>query len=400
MNNLHDSDRRDTARNTPSGNAHGEMRIRKGVSCVKEPAAAAREFFAAVNQPDMELVLFYCSPEYDLPALAAELKALFGDTHVIGCTTAGEITPVGYLSGSLTGVSISSADFSVATRRIDNLDRFVLADGEQATRALLGELKRKAAAPTPQNTFGFIMIDGLSGREEIVVSSIYRGIGGIEIFGGSAGDGTRFGATYIYHEGAFHTNCAVFSLIQTGLPFTVFKTQHFVDSEEKLVVTEADPENRIVTEINGEPAGREYARMVGLDVDKLTPLIFATYPVVVKIGGDFYVRSIQKVNEDESLTFFCAIDEGVVLTVARGVDLVENLESLFAKVRQRVGEPALVLGCDCILRNLELDQKDLRENVARIMSDNNVVGFATYGEQYNAMHVNQTFTGVAIGGSK
>jgi signal transduction histidine kinase len=26
-----------------------------------------------------------------------------------------------------------------------------------------------------------------------------------------------------------------------------------------------------------------------------------------------------------------------------------------------------------------------------------VIGFATYGEQYNAMHVNQTFTGVAIG---
>jgi hypothetical protein len=26
-----------------------------------------------------------------------------------------------------------------------------------------------------------------------------------------------------------------------------------------------------------------------------------------------------------------------------------------------------------------------------------VVGFSTYGEQYNGIHVNQTFTGVAIG---
>ena len=26
-----------------------------------------------------------------------------------------------------------------------------------------------------------------------------------------------------------------------------------------------------------------------------------------------------------------------------------------------------------------------------------VIGFNTYGEQYNGMHVNQTFTGVAIG---
>jgi len=27
-----------------------------------------------------------------------------------------------------------------------------------------------------------------------------------------------------------------------------------------------------------------------------------------------------------------------------------------------------------------------------------VIGFNTYGEQFNGMHLNQTFTGVAIGG--
>ncbi|MEZ5541096.1 MAG: nitric oxide-sensing protein NosP [Pseudomonadota bacterium] len=389
-----------TSPDTQQAAAADSLRIRKGVSLSRDAVDAAQEFFESVQQPDTELVLFYCSPEYDLPVLAAELKRRFGATPLIGCTTAGEITPAGYLKGSLTGVSISNRDFSVATRRIDHLDSFALKDGEQTADALTTELKRRANPPTPQNTFGFLLIDGLSGREEIVVSAIYRGIGGIQIFGGSAGDDVRFKTTYLYHDGAFHTNCAVFSLIQTSLPFTVFKTQHFVDSTEKLVVTEADPERRIVSEINGAPAGREYARIVGLDVDKLTPLIFATYPVVVKIGGDFYVRSIQKVNEDESLTFFCAIDEGVVLTVARGVDYVENLSSLFANVRKRIGEPALVLGCDCVLRNIELDQKDLRNDVARILTENNVIGFATYGEQYNAMHVNQTFTGVAIGSRK
>ena len=378
-------------------NEQGNLRIRKGVSCSADPIIAAGELFNAVNQPDIELVLFYCSPEYDLPELATALKHHFGNTHVIGCTTAGEITPIGYLNGTLTGVSISTDGFTVATRRLDNLESFELTDGEQVASSLISELQHSSETPSAQNTFGFLLIDGLSGREENVVSAIYRHVGNIQIFGGSAGDGVKFGATYLYHEGKFHTNCAIFSLIQTSHPFTVFKTQHFVDSKEKLVVTEADPEKRIVTEINGVPAGREYARMVGLDVNKLTPMIFATYPVVVKIGGDFYVRSIQKVNDDESLTFFCAIDKGVVLTVARGIDLVENLENLYQDIRQQIGEPALVLGCDCILRNIELDQKDIREKVAKIMADNNVIGFATYGEQYNAMHVNQTFTGVAIG---
>jgi hypothetical protein len=155
----------------------------------------------------------------------------------------------------------------------------------------------------------------------------------------------------------------------------------------------------VVTEINGEPAGREYARMVGLEVDKLTPMIFSAHPVVVTIGGHTYVRSIQKVNEDESLTFFCAIEKGIVLTVAQGVDLVENLEQAFRDVRGEIGPPQVILGCDCSLRNLEASQRGLLERIGALMSENNVIGFATYGEQFNAMHVNQTFTGVAIGSS-
>jgi hypothetical protein len=202
----------------------------------------------------------------------------------------------------------------------------------------------------------------------------------------------------VYHHGAFHTDCALFTLVHTKLPFRVFKTEHFLASDQKMVITGADPARRLVTEINGEPAGREYARLVGLEVDKLTPFIFATYPVVVSVGNAIYVRSIQKVNEDESLTFFCAIDEGIVLTVAQGVDMVRNLEEAFASVRKEIGPPVLVLGCDCVLRYLETCQRGIRERIGEIFVANNVIGFATYGEQYNAMHVNQTFTGVAIGG--
>ena len=44
-------------------------------------------------------------------------------------------------------------------------------------------------------------------------------------------------------------------------------------------------------------------------------------------------------------------------------------------------------------------QSGLNERVSQLMVDNNVVGFATYGEQFNGMHVNQTFTGVALGSS-
>jgi hypothetical protein len=35
--------------------------------------------------------------------------------------------------------------------------------------------------------------------------------------------------------------------------------------------------------------------------------------------------------------------------------------------------------------------------VGELFQRNNTVGFSTYGEQYGGVHVNQTFTGIAIG---
>jgi hypothetical protein len=375
-----------------------ELSIKRGVSTSKDAAVAARELFAALDQPDIEFALFYCDPDYDLEQLGAALAEAFEGVALIGCTTAGEITPAGYLRGSLTGVSIGAGGgIRVTTACVDNVAEFEFHKGDAIVGELKAALSQRGDAVTADNTFAFLLVDGLCNREEWVVSSLHRSLADVSLFGGSAADGTKFGATHVYFEGAFRQDVALLTLFQTELPFKVFKTQHFVPSTDRMVVTEADAPRRIVSEINGERAAREYARMVGLEVEELTPLIFSTYPVVVRIGGSYYVRSIQKVNDDESLTFFCAIDEGIVLTVARGVDMVDNLEQTFDEVRRELGPPQLVLGCDCILRHLEMDQRGIKQRVGSIMAQNNVIGFSTYGEQFNAMHVNQTFTGAAIG---
>ncbi|MBL9079786.1 MAG: FIST C-terminal domain-containing protein [Planctomycetes bacterium] len=376
------------------------VRIRRGASTATDTATAVHELFAALDQPDLRLVLFHCAPEHDLEVLARELRRLWPGRTVVGCTTAGEITPVGYLRGALTGTSLAGPEFHVIAERFDGVSQLRAAEISDRTRDAVGRLEQATQRPAREDTFGLLLIDGLCMREELVVSAVYRGLGNLPVFGGSAGDGTRFAQTFVYADGEFRRGAAVLLLVRTERPFTVFRTQHFVPSSEKLVVTEADPANRIVTGINGAPAGREYARVLGVEVEELTPLVFATHPVVVRVGGQYYVRSIQKVNPDGSLTFFCAIDDGIVLTAARGVDIVEDLEQTFARVRSQVGEPELVIGCDCILRHLELDREGLKGRVGEILAQNHVIGFSTYGEQFEAMHVNQTFTGVAIGAAR
>ena len=57
----------------------------------------------------------------------------------------------------------------------------------------------------------------------------------------------------------------------------------------------------------------------------------------------------------------------------------------------------LTIGCDCFLRRLEIENDGGVESVATLLRQQRVIGFNTYGEQFNGMHINQTFTGVAIG---
>jgi hypothetical protein len=374
--------------------------IRLAQSHSTDARQAAREFYDAVAQPDMELVVFFCSSRYDLTALAEEINRLFAGIQVVGCTTAGEIGPISYGSHSLSGASFSAGSCVAASGLLTRLSQFDITRGHDFSQKLLQRLESRAPEAGPDNCFAFLLIDAMSRREETVSHTLQYALGNIPLFGGSAGDDLTFAKTDVYADGCFSSDSAALILIHTSLPFTLFKTQHFVATDERLVVTEADPSRRIVFEINGLPAAEEYARLVNVDVHELNAASFAASPVVVMIDGTDYVRSIQKTNEDGSLSFYCAIDEGLVLRVAHGVNLVSNLEQTFEHIRQKIGPPQLVLGCDCILRKLEIAQYDLKKPVEKLFRDNNTVGFNSYGEQYRGIHVNQTLTGCAIGSVK
>lgn len=109
------------------------------------------------------------------------------------------------------------------------------------------------------------------------------------------------------------------------------------------------------------------------------------------------MRSVQAVNADGSLTFYCAIDNGIVLTVGQPVDRLSQLEDLFDRLDEEVGSIDHVIGFDCVLNRIDAENRQLSGAVSRLYSRRRVVGFNTYGEQVRAAHINQTFSGLAIG---
>jgi len=340
-------------------------------------------------------LVFFSQSLVDAAALAAALRTHAPGLRHAGCSTAGEITPQGLEEGRVLAMLLPASAFSATTTMIDNLSTM----GMDRITSTVETLRRSLPAieGDDRRTFALCFIDGLSYAEEAVTSAIHWGLDDIPLIGGSAGDDLKFETTRLICDGRVASDSAVVVLVATHIPFHVFKTDNFVPTDEKLVVTASDPDHRIVREFNADVAAREYAASVGIVPETLTPMSFASHPVVVKVGGEYYCRSIQKMNPDGSLSFFCAIDDGVVLSLAQPKGMVETTRAALREVELRLGGIDMILGFDCVLRRLDAENRQVRRDISELYRDHRVIGFGTYGEQYRSMHLNQTFTGIAFG---
>lgn len=372
--------------------------VRVAHSTHDDPEMAVRDVMSAMDLPELAGVILFCSSRYPTAALGEALSRRADGHVVIGCTSSGELTPAGMAEGSLTAIGFPAADFQLDALCLDGIAGINSAMVHAQVRQMTADAEARARQRWGGgHQAGIFLIDGLSAQEELLTLTIQNALGAVPLVGGSSGDDLDFRETFVFHQSHFRQDAAVVALLSSRRPLHVFRAQHFRPGPARMVITRADPANRIVQEINAEPAAAEYARLIGARVADLTPALFASHPPVVRIGGEHYARSIRSANPDGSLTFYGAIDEGVVLTLGETGDIVANLESLFDELELKVGQIDRVLGFDCVLNGLEIRQRQITDLVSRLYAARGVVGFNTYGEQLRTLHMNQTFSGLAIG---
>lgn len=338
-------------------------------------------------------LFLFVSANANFKSIVEKTSAALAPTPVVACTTAGELGHTGYIDDHILAVGLPRRHFATRTHVIENLGGHDLT--QELDKIVQGRVALSAANPDKPHGFGFLMVDGLSLKEDLLVNALAPTMGNFQIFGGSAGDGVRFTETLIGANGQVLKNAAVLTLVVSNCEVKVFSLDHMEPTSKRMVVTEADPARRIVKEINAEPAAAEFARLVGKDPGQLNEFTFAAHPVVVRLGDEHHVRAIQRVNENGELIFFSAIDEGMVLTVANAMNMPTHLDQKFTELGRGRAAPD-ILGCDCILRRIEAEQNQSFGTVSRILEKHRVLGFSTYGEQIGPMHVNHTMTGVAI----
>ncbi|MEZ4459142.1 MAG: FIST N-terminal domain-containing protein [bacterium] len=323
----------------------------------------------------------------DLGRLGAELSARCDGT-VIGCTTSGHIAHDGYQQE---GIALLS--FGEGTRawswKIDDVHQ-----PELSIDAIRDGVAEVLGTLDMNQTFGLLLTDGLCNAEEWLTTLLFEALPSIPIVGGSAGDHLEFAQTLVLHDGVFESGIATFTLVTTDQSFEVFSMQHHHPTSKRLFVSKSAPEERRVLELNGLPAAQAYADAVGVSVDDLTPAVLAKHPLMVPVGQHYYIRSPRNVLADGSMMFFCALEQGIVLRIGESRDMIGALDAEMDAYE----DADAILVFDCILRRLELEQDGLADQAGGILARHNAIGFSTYGEQFDALHVNQTMVGIAFGG--
>lgn len=371
--------------------------LARGASVAESAEIAVAELAQQLALPDPALTIFFCTTSYDLDAIAAAISKHFPKGAVIGCSAAGIISPAGeYAAHGISGAVLSRRAVTATHGLVRDVHEDAVWKGRKLAQQLRAELATRAGAIDFDNTFACLLVDGLCYAEEHVVSGVGSALSGISLCGGSAGDDLAFERSYVYHGGQFHRDAAVLALVRSRLPFRVFSSHHFEGSDRRIVVTRADPEQRLVYEFDGEPAAEAYAKLVGTTVDELQYGFFVSRTFVTKIGDSHYVRSIETLDRSGALKFACAIEEGMVLRVANRLDPAQTLARNFNDVRAMLGDIDLALGFDCAYNRAELDGSADMPGVSAEFRRNKLVGFSSFGEQIDAMHVNQTLTGVAF----
>ena len=369
-----------------------------GSSHSEDPRTAMEEIMRQIGDDPLAGLLIFCSHRYDREALARAINLNSEGVPVIGCTSSGELTEAGYDQDSLTCIGFPRSAFHFVSHCFDDVENFDAVSAREAIRALAAIADRDSRQLGEKiNHVALFLVDGLSHREELLTMTIQDALGDIPLIGGSSGDGLAFRETAIFDGGRFHQRAGVVAILSSARPMHVFKSQHYQPGASKMVVTGAISQDRIVTEINAEPAAAEYLRLAGHAGEALGVEFYAAHPPMVRAGGEYHVRSIQSANPDGSLSFYCAIDEGIVLTIGEPLDRIACMEKLFAKIRDQIGSVDRILAFDCVLNRIDAEQRQISRDVSKLYSEHRVVGFNTYGEQYHALHVNQTFSGLAIG---
>jgi hypothetical protein len=323
-----------------------------------------------------ELVLVFADDVFfQTETCFRELRNRFPKAHIVGCSS----------SGTVAGVGISDGDVVATVIKLDR-SRVRMASVDIKVGRSAGELGEQLMAEllAPELRHVFVLSDGL----QINGSELAQGLNqaGIPVTGGLAGDGTRFGKTWVMADAPAKSGC----IVAVGFYGDVtVKSGCFAGWEEfgaERVVTKST--GNVVYEIDGQPALALYKKYLADQAAQL-PASGLRFPLSIQANNTekALIRTLLAVDENaNSLTFAGDVPQGYLCRLMR-----TNLDSLIdnAGLAAEAAQPhdqediGLCLVVSCVGRRLvlgQLTEEELDAVQEKLGDATKIAGFYSYGE--------------------
>jgi hypothetical protein len=351
-----------------------------------ERGAGGRAADEALLHDDPKLLVVFCSPSHDLPALLREIRARSGDVPLIGCTTAGEIATAGPSDASVVVAALGGDGFAVDTAVATEASSDLRAAGARVARSLppRDDLPHKVL---------LLLSDGLAGDQQEIVRGAYGVLGaGVPLVGGCAGDDLKMTRTFQLHGDRVLTDSVVSAGIASDAPVGIGVRHGWRRVGEPMLVT-ASAGNRVYT-LDDRPALDAYLEHLGVDEPDVSDQeglarLALTHPLgLSRPNGEDQVRFIGGGDfAERSLSCIAEVPQGALVWIMEG-DARSVLEATHAAGGDALaaldGRPPLgMIAFDCIARRGVLGDEGIHaeiDRLASIASGAPVAGFYTYGE--------------------
>lgn len=327
------------------------------------------------------LVLAFCAPAfYDQRGPVHELLKAFPRSHVLGCSSAGEI-----YGAELRDDSLSCAVVRFAGTRL----RRAYARVEAAAGSFAGGMAVAEQLAAPDLRGIFVLSDG----HQVNGTALIRGLGsvlpeGLAITGGLAADGNRFQRTWVIRD----RDLCQGEVSAVGFYGDRIRIGHGsqggwdIFGPERLI-TRSD--GNVLFELDDRPALELYKEYLGELADGL-PATALLFPLAVRAPGDERqtVRTVLGVSEsDSSMTFAGDVPAGSMaqLMKANFDRLVQGAAhaALATRANTPDGVDVLAVAISCVGRRLVLGERteeELEVTLETLPRRSRLVGFYSYGE--------------------
>jgi hypothetical protein len=208
----------------------------------------------------------------------------------------------------------------------------------------------------------------------------------------------------VHVDGQVVTDAVAIALFRTDAPWAALRSHWYAPTGQRLRITKIDETAKRALEIDGQPAARRYAELLGVGVDELEfgkPRGFAHRPTALRVGREYFIRSPWKPLDDGSILFANMLEEGSELELVQATDIVESTRRFFeSELPARVPSPRAALLFQCGGRKL------FAENTGRAAEFSDTfraappcAGMTVLFEIYCGFHINTTLTTLAFGAS-